>query len=110
LFANQSKLLKLPVPNLAETCERYIETIKPLVPEDQFKNTIKIVEDFKNGPGRILQERLLQRYNKYPNWLSDYWNSYAYMAYRDPVVINVNYFFAFADDPKRKDPAKRAGF
>lgn len=30
------------------------------------------------------------------------------MAYRDPVVIYVNYFFAFQDDKKRRNPADRA--
>lgn len=30
------------------------------------------------------------------------------MAYRDPVVIYVNYFFAFQDDKKRRNPAERA--
>ena len=32
----------------------------------------------------------------------------AYMGYRDPVVIYVNYFFAFQDDKKRRNPADRA--
>lgn len=32
------------------------------------------------------------------SWLIEWWNDRAYMSYRDPIVINVSYFFQFADD------------
>ncbi|KAI8804554.1 Choline/Carnitine o-acyltransferase-domain-containing protein [Cladochytrium replicatum] len=33
------------------------------------------------------------------SWLIDWWNEYAYLDYREPVVLNVNYFFVFPDMP-----------
>jgi carnitine O-acetyltransferase len=62
--------------------------------------------------GPILQKRLEdkmeQEWKLGKSWLIDWWNDYAYMGYRDPVVIYVNYFFAFQDDKLRRNPAERA--
>ncbi|KAI8838924.1 acyltransferase ChoActase/COT/CPT [Chytridium lagenaria] len=85
----------------------------------EFEVTKRAVEDFKKsgGMGEELQRRLLAHdASTKSSWLIDWWNSYAYMAYRDPVVINVNYFFrkingiqAFNDDKKLlHKPAARA--
>jgi carnitine O-acetyltransferase len=118
LFKHQKTLPKLVVPNLEETCARYLETVKPLASDVEFENTSKAVAEFlKPGSlGHTLHARLLARSEELEQgWLIDWWNDYAYMGYRDPVVINVNYFFgsskltqAFADDKPRMNPAARA--
>lgn len=60
--------------------------------------------------GRRLQERLQARAADpdIKNWLADWWNDVAYMAYRDPVVVYVSYFYVHVDDLWRKDQVKRA--
>jgi carnitine O-acetyltransferase len=111
LYKHQSSLPKLPVPTLEETCKKYLETVKPLVSPLQFNKTLEIVTKFQQDGqmGPVLQKRLLDRGSSTEtSWLFEWWNEYAYMGYRDPVVINVNYFFAFNDDKKRMDPVKRA--
>jgi carnitine O-acetyltransferase len=42
------------------------------------------------------------------NWIYEWWNEAAYLAYRDPVVPYVSYFYSHRDDRRRRDPAKRA--
>lgn len=37
-----------------------------------------------------------------PSWLEEWWDD-SYLYGRDPISINVNYFFGFEDDP---DPQK----
>lgn len=32
------------------------------------------------------------------NWLADWWNEAAYMAFREPVVVNVSYFYVHVPD------------
>ena len=32
------------------------------------------------------------------NWLADWWNETAYMAFREPVVVNVSYFYVHVPD------------
>ncbi|KAI9206579.1 acyltransferase ChoActase/COT/CPT [Polychytrium aggregatum] len=109
-FRFQSQLPKLPVPELDETCDRYLTTVKPFLSEQDFERTKLAVEEFKKGGvGQELQKRLVERAQKSEtSWLIDWWNEWAYMGYRDPVVINVSYFFVFRDDKRRKQPAARA--
>lgn len=151
----------LPVPDLAATLDRYLETIRPWLAEDQMERTRQLVDRFRSGAGRELHQRLLERVKvaesiargevlpfrpvyeddkddeddgKASNsnndiqqqndgstasliehvpvtrgsWLIDWWNQYSYLRYREPVVINVSFFFTFPDDPRRRDPLHRA--
>jgi hypothetical protein len=96
LFNHQSQLPKLPVPSLAETCSKFIETAKPLATEQELKQCVKAIEELQKpgSLGPVLQQRLQKRAELEPKgWFADWWLDYAYMGYRDSVVINVNYFF-----------------
>ncbi|KAI8391602.1 acyltransferase ChoActase/COT/CPT [Radiomyces spectabilis] len=108
----QSNLPKLPVPALNGTLQKYLKSVRPLLSDEDYKHTEQAVKEFEapGGVGEKLQERLLARANdpKIVNWLEDWWLDGAYMAYRDPVVIYVSYFFYYKDDKLRKLPAKRA--
>ncbi|KAI0248595.1 hypothetical protein BJV78DRAFT_1363456 [Lactifluus subvellereus] len=42
------------------------------------------------------------------NWLADWWNEVAYMAYRDPVVVNMSYFYVYVTDQAVRDAPRRA--
>jgi carnitine O-acetyltransferase len=112
LFQHQASLPKLPVPALSDTLNKYLTTVKPLVSEAQYAQTKVVVTDFgrPGGQGEILQKRLEQRaeQTQSTSWLYEWWNDIAYMAYRDPVVINVNYFFQFRDDRFRRQQTVRA--
>ncbi len=50
LYAGSS-IPRLPIPPLEETLAKYIQTVTPLLNEEQLKNTIEIVEEFKRGDG-----------------------------------------------------------
>ncbi|CAM0143209.1 Carnitine O-acetyltransferase mitochondrial, variant 2 [Umbelopsis sp. WA50703] len=108
----QKNLPKLPVPPLAATMNKYLQTVRPLLDDADYEKTVKAVQEFqtKGGLGEKLQERLVARANdpNIVNWMEDWWLDQAYMAYRDPVVIYVSYFFAYNDDKLRRAPAKRA--
>jgi carnitine O-acetyltransferase len=108
----EESLPKLPVPTLEETTQRYLKSVHPLLSSAEFENTKKAVESFiqPGGVGHQLQERLVKRREdpKIANWLTEWWNQAAYLAYRDPIVPYVSYFYSHRDDRKRRDPAKRA--
>jgi carnitine O-acetyltransferase len=113
LFAHQQKLKFLPVPSLEETCDRFLKTCLPLAKSSEEFSALKLkIQALKDGMGPKLQQRLLARESTEKengkSWLIDWWNDYAYMSYRDPVVIWVNYFFAFCDDKRRMNPSERA--
>ncbi|MEM9218997.1 MAG: choline/carnitine O-acyltransferase [Cyanobacteria bacterium P01_F01_bin.150] len=51
-------LPKLPLPSLAETCDRYLETVTPLLTEEEFQQARQLVVDFQQGDGPGLQRQL----------------------------------------------------
>ncbi|CAO3608677.1 unnamed protein product [Cunninghamella blakesleeana] len=108
----QNNLPKLPVPALSGTLQKYLQSVRPLLSDEDYKKTQELVKEFEapGGLGSKLQERLVARANNpnVVNWLEDWWLDQAYMAYRDPVVIYVSYFFYYKDDKLRKLPAQRA--
>jgi len=108
----EDSLPRLPVPTLEETAKRYLKSVHPLLSKTEYEATTKAVNDFiaPGGPGETLQKRLVARreQSNVRNWLSEWWNDAAYMAYRDPVVPYVSYFYSHRDDKKRRNPAKRA--
>ncbi|CUS10290.1 unnamed protein product [Tuber aestivum] len=108
----QKFLPKLPVPTLQETADRYLKSLKPLLTEQELQNTKTAVAEFirEGGVGQQLQDKLLAKAQNphVNNWLSDWWNDAAYLAYRDPVVPYVSYFYSYKDDRKRRSPVKRA--
>jgi carnitine O-acetyltransferase len=109
MLKHQKTLPKLIVPSLDETCQRYLNSVKPLASLVEYSQTLQNVQTFKATIGPQLQTRLESRAaEKGEGWLLEWWNDYAYMAYRDPLVLNVSYFYAFKDDLFRKDPAARA--
>lgn len=108
----EDSLPRLPVPTLEETAKRYLKSVHPLLSKAEYDATTKAVNDFvaPGGPGEMLQQRLVARREdpKHKNWIYEWWNEAAYMAYRDPVVPYVSYFYSHRDDKKRRNPAKRA--
>ena len=108
----ENSLPKLPVPSLEETSSRYLKSLHPLLTKDEYSASEKAVAAF-NQPGSVgqkLQERLVRKAQdpKVRNWIADWWNEAAYLAYKDPVVPYVSYFYSFRDDRRRRNPAKRA--
>lgn len=111
-YRYQDSLPRLPVPSLEETAARYLRSVKAVVSPEEYARTEQAVKEFikPGGDGERLQQRLVARANdpKIKNWLYDWWNEAAYMAYRDPVVPYVSYFYSYKDDRLRKNPATRA--
>ena len=67
----QSSLSKLPVPPLQQSLQKYLKAARPLVNDEEFKKTSKIVEEFgeENGIGKGLQEMLEERAKIQDNWV-----------------------------------------
>lgn len=89
-YAYQRSLPHLPVPTLASTTSKYLETVQPHLTSEQFRKTREAVESFAGSElAKKLQERLLERagdVEAHPNWLADWWNEAAYMGYRGMLL------------------------
>lgn len=94
MFQNQPRIPRLPVPKLAETLDQLIKSCTPLAKSEQeiqeLKKKVEVFQE-ENGIGVKLQKKLEERREKegMRNWLAEWWDTNAYMAYRDSIVINV---------------------
>jgi hypothetical protein len=57
-FASQDKLPKLPIPDLEQTCQRYLAALKPLQSNREHADTKHAVQEFLTGEGPELNEKL----------------------------------------------------
>ena len=67
----QSSLPKLPVPPLHQSLQKYLKAVRPLVNDEQFEKTSKVVQEFgkSNGIGLELQKVLEERAETHKNWV-----------------------------------------
>ncbi|XP_026825041.1 carnitine O-acetyltransferase isoform X2 [Ooceraea biroi] len=90
LNLNKQPLPRQPVPDLKQTAERYLRSVKPLLTDQEYENTEKIVGEFvrDGGAGPRLHTKLLEKYQNTDNWMKDWWLRAAYLGYRAPAIIN----------------------
>jgi carnitine O-acetyltransferase len=110
----QASLPHLPVPPLASTLSKYLETLRPHLSPAEYARSESIVRAFgASRQAEELQRRLEAQARAagsdegvvVVNWLADWWNETAYMAFREPVVVNVSYFYVHAPDGPDADEA-----
>ena len=68
----QKPLPKVPVPELKETLNKYLQCIKPTVSDEQYACTQKFVDEFgkTGGLGEYLQRKLIEYAESRDNWVS----------------------------------------
>ncbi|OQR96495.1 choline/Carnitine O-acyltransferase [Thraustotheca clavata] len=100
----QKSLMRLPVPKLDDTLNRYLLAVEPVVSPEQFKDTQREVESFRKSLGPQLHEALVARDKASPetSYINKWWFE-MYVRDRQPVAINVNPQIKIKDDP---NPAK----
>lgn len=104
LYEHQASLPRLPVPQIAETLEKFLPTALPLARNASEAQHLQAAVQQFSHQAAPLQERLLERASpqgeyRDSSWLQHWWNTLGYLQVRDPVTVNVSYFFQFADDP-----------
>ncbi|PFH56519.1 hypothetical protein XA68_16399 [Ophiocordyceps unilateralis] len=97
-FAAQAKLPKLPIPDLENTCRRYVEALEPLQNAQERLQTRHAVREFLDTEGPDLQAKLKQYAHDKTSYIEQFWYD-AYLNYDNPVVLNLNPFFLLEDDP-----------
>ncbi|XP_048167735.1 choline O-acetyltransferase [Corvus hawaiiensis] len=95
---DEREVPKLPVPPLQQTLRMYLQCVKHLVPEEQFKKTKVIVEQFGSagGLGESLQQMLEERSEKTMNWVFNYWLDDMYLNNRLALPVNSSPAIIFA--------------
>ncbi|XP_075693816.1 carnitine O-palmitoyltransferase 1, liver isoform isoform X3 [Rhinoderma darwinii] len=92
LYSFQTSLPRLPVPAVKDTVKRYLESVKPLMDEEQYKRMEGLAKDFAINLGPRLQWYLKLKSWWATNYVSDWWEEYIYLRGRGPIMVNSNYY------------------
>ncbi|XP_039617441.1 carnitine O-palmitoyltransferase 1, muscle isoform [Polypterus senegalus] len=92
LYSFQASLPRLPVPRIDDTIKRYLESVRPLLDDEQYSKMETLAEEFKKNPAPRLQKYLLLKSWWAPNYVSDWWEEYIYLRSRNPIMVNSNYY------------------
>ncbi len=96
-YGSQGLLPRLPVPDIEETCAKFLEWVDPLLNEYELKQTKQAVAAFlkAGGDGEKLQKVLLDRAGQPEccNWLESFWDD-MYLDFR-PSMNNMSFGYVF---------------
>ncbi|XP_062973116.1 carnitine O-palmitoyltransferase 1, liver isoform isoform X2 [Elgaria multicarinata webbii] len=92
LYSFQTSLPRLPVPAVKDTINRYLESVHPLMNDEEFKRMEGLGKDFAVNLGPKLQWYLKLKSWWATNYVSDWWEEYIYLRGRGPIMVNSNYF------------------
>ncbi|XP_030337878.1 carnitine O-palmitoyltransferase 1, liver isoform isoform X4 [Strigops habroptila] len=92
LYSFQASLPRLPVPAVKDTVNRYLESVRPLMDDEEFRRMEGLAKDFAFNLGPRLQWYLKLKSWWATNYVSDWWEEYVYLRGRGPIMVNSNYF------------------
>ncbi|XP_049431264.1 carnitine O-palmitoyltransferase 1, liver isoform isoform X1 [Epinephelus fuscoguttatus] len=92
LYSFQNSLPRLPLPTVKDTCQRYLESVRPLMDDDQYERMTGLTKDFEKNLGPRLQWYLKLKSWWASNYVSDWWEEYIYLRGRGPIMVNSNYY------------------
>uniref|UniRef100_A0A3P9CVL1 carnitine O-palmitoyltransferase n=1 Tax=Maylandia zebra TaxID=106582 RepID=A0A3P9CVL1_9CICH len=92
LYSYQSSLPHLPVPAIQDTVSRYLESVRPLLTDPEFKRMSDLANEFESNLGNRLQRYLKLKALWATNYVSDWWEEYVYLRSRGPIMVNSNYY------------------
>ena len=105
-FALQDELPLLPVPDLYQTCDKFLSWVQPLLSDADFQKINMVVKKFlqEDGDGPKLQNSLIQwsQGDEKASWLEDLWEE-TYLSFRKTFPINSNVLYVSDDSPNHRN-------
>ncbi|XP_068192285.1 carnitine O-palmitoyltransferase 1, liver isoform [Antennarius striatus] len=92
LYSYQTSLPHQPVPAIKDTVSRYMNSVRPLLTDPEFKRMTELARDFESNLGNRLQRYLKLKALWATNYVSDWWEEYIYLRSRGPIMVNSNYY------------------
>ncbi|XP_032443657.1 LOW QUALITY PROTEIN: carnitine O-palmitoyltransferase 1, muscle isoform [Xiphophorus hellerii] len=92
LYSFQAALPRLPVPRVNDTIEKYLESVRPLLDDKQYKQMEMLAHNFKANEASQLQRYLVLKSWWATNYVSDWWEEYIYLRSRSPIMVNSNFY------------------
>lgn len=85
----------LPIPPLAQTLDQYLDTVRPLLSDEQNEETQRVVDSFRESGAHLQDELILcdeDQVSRGSSWLSTLWFD-TYMRERRPLTQSTNVAF-----------------
>ena len=76
----QNYLPKFPLQKLDKTVSKYLLSVKPLLSREEFDRHEELSRKFLQGEGLGLQKALVNRHKSTDNYVSQYWDDFAYLT------------------------------
>ncbi|KAM4882389.1 carnitine O-palmitoyltransferase 1, muscle isoform [Thomomys bottae] len=92
LYSFQTSLPKLPVPSLQATVQRYLDSVRPLLDDEEYYRMETLAKEFQDKTAPRLQKYLIFKSWWATNYVSDWWEEYIYLRGRSPLMVNSNYY------------------
>ncbi|XP_038242777.2 carnitine O-palmitoyltransferase 1, muscle isoform [Dermochelys coriacea] len=92
LYSFQTSLPKLPVPSVEATIHRYLESVRPLLEDEKYREMEVLAQAFQQHTAPRLQKFLVLKSWWAPNYVSDWWEEFVYLRGRGPIMVNSNYY------------------
>ncbi|XP_062845574.1 carnitine palmitoyltransferase 1Aa (liver) isoform X1 [Trichomycterus rosablanca] len=92
LYSFQTSLPNLPLPSVKDTMTRYLESVRPLLDDEEYKRMEELALDFQKNLAPKLQWYLMLKSLWATNYVSDWWEEYVYLRSRNPIMVNSNYY------------------
>merc|ERR1712159_158432 len=100
LYSCQASLPNLPLPSVEKTCERWLESVEPLVDAEEYQKCVGLAREFSNGLGQKAQRYLMLKRMITTNWVTDWWEEYAYLTSRSPIMVKSNFYINMEHKPQ----------
>lgn len=92
LYSFQRSLPRMSVPNVNQTINKLLESVKCIMSEEEYENFQKEARDFETSLAPKLQRLLILKSWLTQNYVSDWWTKYVYLRTRLPLANNCNYY------------------
>ncbi|XP_076987220.1 palmitoyl thioesterase CPT1C isoform X5 [Tamandua tetradactyla] len=110
LFSYQRSLPRQPLPPVRETVRKYLESVRPVLSDEDFDWTAALAQDFLRLQASLLQWYLWLKSWWAANYVSDWWEEFVYLRSRNSLMVNSNYYMMdFLYVPPTPLQAARAG-
>ncbi|XP_049642140.1 carnitine O-palmitoyltransferase 1, brain isoform isoform X2 [Suncus etruscus] len=92
LYSYQRCLPRLPLPEVQDTVQKYLESMEPVLSKEDFQETAALAQDFLRLQGSRLQRYLRLKAWWASNYVSDWWEEFVYLRSRNSLMVNSNYY------------------
>ncbi|XP_047386058.1 carnitine O-palmitoyltransferase 1, brain isoform isoform X6 [Sciurus carolinensis] len=92
LFSYQRSLPRQPVPSVQDTVRKYLESVRPVLSDEDFDWTAVLAQEFLKLQASLLQWYLWLKSWWASNYVSDWWEEFVYLRSRNSLMVNSNYY------------------